>query len=212
MSSTRAQAGLSLIELMVAILISTLLLLGVLELYINTSRTDRTSNELARVQENGRLVMELLSREARRAGYQGCVAASSSTTDGGITYPDDALAGTATSLTFRYARPTAGGTFPNRDCDNSALAGYQITFSNCNNNLCVTAPDIGNNQQLVSNATITSIDYIEPCGTGTCLRPAATADFALTTKLQVTLAVRDAAGEFDQPRTFTSVIELRNRL
>lgn len=212
MTDTRTQSGFSLIELMVAILISSILLLGVLELFTNTSRTDRTSNELARVQENGRLVMELLSREARRAGYQGCVAASNTTTDGGVTYPNDAIAGTATSLTFRYARPTAGGTFPNRDCDNSALAGYEITFSNCGDNLCVTAPDIGNNQQLVNNANITNIDFIEPCGAGTCLRAAADADFALTTKLQVTLAVSDAAGEFDQPRTFTSVIELRNHL
>lgn len=216
MINARPQMGLSLIELMVAILISSILLLGVLELYINTSRTDRTSNELARVQENGRLVMELLAREARRAGYQGCVAASNTTVDGSITYPDDAVTGTATSLTFRYARPTAGGTFPNRDCDNSALAGYAITFLNCpapnQANLCVTAPDIGTNQQLVANANITNIDFIQPCGAGTCLRPAATADFAQTTKVQVTLAVRDAAGEFDQPRTFTSVIELRNRL
>src|SRR5690606_15525999 len=139
MIDTRTQSGFSLIELMVAILISSILLLGVLELFTNTSRTDRTSNELARVQENGRLVMELLSREARRAGYQGCVAASNTTTDGGVTYPNDAIAGTATSLTFRYARPTAGGTFPDRDCDNSALAGYEITFSNCGDNLCVTA-------------------------------------------------------------------------
>lgn len=216
MSKIRAQAGFSLIELMVAILISSILLLGVLELFTNTSRTDRTSNELARVQENGRLVMELLAREARRAGYQGCVAASNTTTDGAIDYPDEAITGTATSLTFRYARPAAAGTFPNRDCDNSAMAGYEITFRNCpapnQANLCVTAPDIGNNQQLVSNANITSIDYIEPCSGGTCLRQAADADFAQTTKLQVTLAVRDAAWEAGQQRTFTSVIELRNRL
>lgn len=216
MSKARTQSGLSLIELMVAILISSILLLGVLELYTNTTRTDRTSNELARVQENGRLVMELLSREARRAGYQGCVAASNTTVDGSVTYPNDAVTGTATSLTFRYARPSASGSFPNRDCNNGALEGYVITFLNCpapnQANLCITAPDIGNNQQLVTNTNITRIDFIQPCGSRTCLRPAATADFTQTTKLQVTLAVRDAAGEFTQPRIFKSVIELRNRL
>jgi prepilin-type N-terminal cleavage/methylation domain-containing protein len=212
MTSTRAQGGFSLIELMVTILISSLLLLGVLQLFINTSDTDRTSNELARVQENGRLVLELITREARRAGYQGCVPASNSTVSDGITYPDDALAGTDTSLTFRYARLDPDGTFPNRDCDNSTLSAYQITFSNCDANICITAPDIGNNQQLVTNANITNIQYLQPCADRVCVRQAADADLEQTTKLQITLAISDARGEFDQPRTFTSVIELRNRL
>lgn len=211
MSPLKPQAGFSIIELMVTILISSILLLGVLQLFINTSDTDRTSNELARVQENGRLVLELITREARRAGYQGCVPASNSTESGGITYPDEALVGTGTSLTFRYARLDPAGTFPNRDCDNSTLAAYQITFSNCDANICVTAPDIGNNQQLVTNASITNIEYLQPCAGLTCVRQAADADLEQTTKLQITLAVSDARGEFDQPRTFTSVIELRNR-
>lgn len=209
MNLPRKQAGLSLIELMVAILISSLLLLGVLELYLNSSRADRTSNQLARIQENGRLVMELISREARRAGYQGCIAASTKTqVSSSISYPDQALAGTATSLTFRYARPTANGAFPHAACNGNALGAYEITFGNCGGNICVTAPDLGNNQQLVSNASISRVDYLEPCGGGTCAKavPSVT-----TERVQVTLALTEASGEF-APRTFTSVIDLRNRL
>lgn len=217
MNTLKRQAGLSLIELMVTILLSSLLLLGVLQLYINTNATDRTSNELARVQESGRVAMEIIAREARRTGYQGCVGSSVETTVGSITYPREALAGTATSLTFHYARPVANpsaplGSFPNRNCTNGVLEPYQITFSNCGANLCVTAPDIGNNQELVANANITGIDYIEPCAANTCSRTAATADMAAIQKLQITLSVNDSRGEFDAPRAFTSVIELRNRL
>ena len=223
MSLHKPQLGFSLIELMITIILSSLLLLGVLQLYINTSATDRTSNELARVQESGRVALELIAREARRAGYQGCVGAGTTTEAGGITYPDGALVGalvvTADSITFHDARPNPAGTFPNRTCFDSDGDGaldpmepYQVTFSDCGDNLCISAPDIGLNQQLVANANFANIGYIEACGANTCLRDAATADMANVRKLQITLAVNDSRGEFAVPRTFTSVIELRNRL
>lgn len=212
MKNPQNQYGLSLIELMVTIVLSSLLLLGVLQLFINTTATDRTSNELARVQETGRVAIELIAREARRMGYQGCVGASITTEVNGIEYPTEALDGTATSLTFRYARPDPAGTFANRDCANGTLSSYQITFNNCGTNICVTAPDIGNNQQLVANANFNRIDYIEPCAANSCIKTAADADLAIVNKLQITLAVNDSRGEFAVPRTFTSVIELRNRL
>lgn len=220
MTQPTYQRGLSLIELMITILLSTLLLLGVLQLYINTSATDRTSNELARVQESGRVAIELIAREARRAGYQGCVGAGITTTAGGITYPGGALVGTINSLTFHYARPNPAGTFPNRTCNDTdgdgaldPLEAYQITFSNCGANLCVTAPDIGNNQELVANASLAQIAYLEPCGANTCaLDLNGAPDMANVQKIQITLAVNDSRGEFAAPRTFTSVIELRNRL
>ncbi|WP_341303804.1 prepilin-type N-terminal cleavage/methylation domain-containing protein [Pseudomonas sp. TMP25] len=206
------QRGLSLIELMVTLVLSSLLLLGVLQLFISTNATDRTSTELARVQETGRVAIELIAREARRVGYQGCVGATVTTEGGGITYPGEALDGTATSLTFNYARPDPAGTFANRDCNNGTLSTYQITFSNCGANICVTAPDIGNNQQLVANANFNRIDYIEPCAANSCIKAAVDADLPTVNKLQITLAVNDSRGEFAVPRTFTSIIELRNRL
>jgi type IV pilus assembly protein PilW len=212
MSICKPQRGFSLIELMVAILLSSLLLLGVLELYSNTSRTDRSGNELARIQESGRIAFELIGREARRVGYQGCVASSNTTEHNGIRYPLEALDGTATSLTFNYARRLAGGDFPNRDCDNATLEPYQVTFSNCGEHLCITAPDIGVNQQLVANTNFTDITYLQDCAGSLCARSAANADFEDVRKLQLTLEIFDSRGEFDEPRTITSVIDLRNRL
>jgi type IV pilus assembly protein PilW len=224
MNRIHNQDGLSLIELMVTVVLSSLLLLGVLQLFMNTTAIDRTSNELARVQETGRVALDLIAREARRMGYQGCVGASITTDGGGITYPEEALDGTGTSLTFHYARPpaipaTPLGSFPNRACIDADADGvldplepYQITFSNCGTDICITAPDIGVNQQLVANANFSRIDYIEPCSANSCIKNAANANFAAVNKLQITLAVNDSRGEFAVPRTFTSVIELRNRL
>ncbi|MCU1718154.1 PilW family protein [Pseudomonas sp. 5P_3.1_Bac2] len=222
MRSLNQQSGLSLIELMVTLLLSTILLLGVMQLFINTSNSDRTSNELARVQETGRVVMELIAQEARRAGYQGCVSTSSETETNvsyqspnatvDIKFPANAINGTASSLVFSYARPNPSGAFKYRDCANNKLEPYQIIFSNCQANLCMRDPNTGASQQVAANTNIQSIQYIQSCGANNCIKTATTADMGLVRQIQVTLAVTDSRGEFEQPRLFTSVIELRNRL
>ncbi|WP_193166329.1 PilW family protein [Microbulbifer hainanensis] len=66
------QRGLSLIELMIAILLSSLLLLGVLQIFDGNRNTIRMQNAFARVQESGRYAMDMLTREVRMADYWGC--------------------------------------------------------------------------------------------------------------------------------------------
>lgn len=102
------QRGLSLIELMVAILLSSLLLLGVLELYSNTSRTDRSGSALAELQDDARVAMEFIKRDIRRAGYLGCADPQAGFSGMGFDYPEDAFREmTLTSLTLSYASPVA---------------------------------------------------------------------------------------------------------
>lgn len=69
----RQQRGLSLVELMIALVISSFMMLGVFQLFVGSSGTDRISHAFARVQENGRLALDILSRNIRMAGYQGCI-------------------------------------------------------------------------------------------------------------------------------------------
>src|SRR5690606_24955146 len=98
------QKGISLIELMVALIISTLLILGVIQLFLNTSNSDRVNNALARVQENGRIALELIGADARRAGFQGCIASRVVTEiENGIKLPDHAVSRGNNAVTFRYA-------------------------------------------------------------------------------------------------------------
>ncbi|MEO6065816.1 MAG: PilW family protein [Lysobacterales bacterium] len=66
--------GLGLIELMVALAISALLLLGLVQLFSGTRVAYQTTEGLARVQENGRFAMDFLQRDIRMAGHMGCVA------------------------------------------------------------------------------------------------------------------------------------------
>lgn len=69
--SLKRQMGLSLIELMVAMLISLLLLGGVLQVFLSSKDMYRTNTAVARVQEAGRFATEFIAFDVRQAGYKG---------------------------------------------------------------------------------------------------------------------------------------------
>ncbi len=75
------QAGLSLVELMVAMLLSLLLMGGVLQIFLSSKQTYSTNEALSHVQENGRFAMSFLTYDIRNAAYKGeCVSAISNLT------------------------------------------------------------------------------------------------------------------------------------
>ena len=68
----RLQGGFTLVELMVAMLISLLLMGGVIQVFSSSSKSYRNHEGLSRIQENGRFAMEFLTREIRMADFWGC--------------------------------------------------------------------------------------------------------------------------------------------
>ncbi len=64
-----SQRGRTLIELLVSIALSLLILLGVGTLYLGSSQTSRVSSGSATVEENGQILLSLIGRAIRRAGY-----------------------------------------------------------------------------------------------------------------------------------------------
>ncbi|MCC5796411.1 MAG: PilW family protein [Methylophaga sp.] len=70
------QKGLSLIELMVAIVIGLLLVAGVTQLFANNSQIYNVQDNRARIQENGRYALHALTEAIQRAGYIGCATRS----------------------------------------------------------------------------------------------------------------------------------------
>ncbi len=68
----KIQQGLSLIELLVALTISLLLMSGVLAVMSSTKKTAALQDELSRLQEDARFLMEDLAYNVRMAGYFGC--------------------------------------------------------------------------------------------------------------------------------------------
>ncbi|MEP6907360.1 MAG: PilW family protein [Pseudoxanthomonas sp.] len=65
--------GLSLIELMIALLISSLLVLGLIQIFSASRTAYQLSQGIARNQESSRFAVDFLSRDLRMAGHSGCV-------------------------------------------------------------------------------------------------------------------------------------------
>ncbi len=212
------QQGMSLIELMIAILISSLLLLGILDLFSNTSRADRSNTALSRNQESGRILLGIIGTDTLRAGYQGCSPASNTATVGGVSFPTQALATASNSLTLRYATPTNTGTTfgTNRSCDNDVLYLYSATYSNCPNagiqRICKSTNG-GNADPIVDNARIVSIEFAVPAA-GNVKWPASgsitATELASATALRLTLEVSSPTEGIT--RTYSSTYQLRNRI
>jgi len=68
----RRQAGLSMVELLVAMAIQFILLGGMVYVYTNSKVMFRVNEQLSRVQENGRYATDALLYDIRMAGFAGC--------------------------------------------------------------------------------------------------------------------------------------------
>ena len=66
------QCGVTLVELMIALVIGLLVTVAMLKVYVDASRMYRFNEGLARVQENGRFALEFIRHDARVAGFWGC--------------------------------------------------------------------------------------------------------------------------------------------
>ena len=66
------QAGLSLIELMVASVIGLFILAGAVTVFSGNSASSKLSNGMAQIQDSGRVTLDILSNSIRMAGFEGC--------------------------------------------------------------------------------------------------------------------------------------------
>ena len=97
--SARSQRGLSLVEILVALVLSLILTAGVIQLFVGSKQTYRFHEGLSRIQENGRFALDLLAKDIRSAGYFGCLSAA--------TNIDNALTG-ATRFLWNYGQAIFG--------------------------------------------------------------------------------------------------------
>jgi len=70
--SVKKNKGLSLIELMVAMVLTLILVSGVITIFLSNKATYLTQEGLSRVQESGRFGLTFLGETIRWAGYTGC--------------------------------------------------------------------------------------------------------------------------------------------
>lgn len=72
MNRSRHQSGLSLVELMVAMLLGLVLMAGVIEVFLSSRASYSLVGALSETQEEGRFATHFLTQSIRMAGYTGC--------------------------------------------------------------------------------------------------------------------------------------------
>ena len=72
MKYSKHQQGISLVEVLVAMVISLFLLAGIVQVYLTNQSSYRFTNSISRIQENGRFAMDLMAQDLRMAGFFGC--------------------------------------------------------------------------------------------------------------------------------------------
>ncbi len=69
---TKYKSGFSLIELMVALVLSSLIVGGVVSVYLANRATSDTTNKIIDIQQTNQISFQLLSRDIQHAGFVGC--------------------------------------------------------------------------------------------------------------------------------------------
>lgn len=68
----RRMQGLSLIELMIAMTLGLLIMLGAISVFLSSARGFQLQEGYARLQENARVAVQMIGHEVRMAGFNGC--------------------------------------------------------------------------------------------------------------------------------------------
>lgn len=100
-TSKSRQSGLSLVEVMIAMVLGLILVGGVLQISSASRQTYRVHDAISRMQEGGRMALEVISRDTRMADFWGCVTDGAnvvnnldSTGDGFIDFASGGIGGT----------------------------------------------------------------------------------------------------------------------
>ncbi|MFQ3228999.1 PilW family protein [Reinekea sp.] len=67
------QAGLTLVELLIAVALSAVIIIGIVQVFLSNREAFNLSESMARVQENGRFAVNVISESIRSSGNYGCI-------------------------------------------------------------------------------------------------------------------------------------------
>lgn len=84
LSLNQKQQGLTLIEILIALVLGTFLLAGVLQIFQSSKRSYRMQENMSRMQENGRFAMEFISQDIRMTDYRVCYNDANDPVIGGV--------------------------------------------------------------------------------------------------------------------------------
>lgn len=146
------QAGFSMVELLVALALSSILLVGLFQIFTSNRQAFDLQGGVARAQESGRISMEFMARTMRTAGFLGC---ASGDTSSPLTNAVDLTGGSPYNAAFVSEFTLFDGT--------NGVTGFEnVTGANARlNNLGITVGT--GNQQLISGTDAIIVQGVEPC-------------------------------------------------
>ena len=71
-NSRKKQSGISLVEVMIAMLLGIFLLGSVVQFFVSSRQSNRVHEATSRMQETGRMALEIMARDIRMADFWGC--------------------------------------------------------------------------------------------------------------------------------------------
>jgi type IV pilus assembly protein PilW len=213
------QAGMALIELLVAMTIALFMMAGLLTLVYGTRQNFLAQNGLAQLQDNERLALTLITNVVQSAGYfpDPLVETAAAALPATATFPaaGQSLTGTTSAtapgdtITVRYK---SGATDGLMDCTGAPAAGTTpvSTFSVNNSNQLVCTVNGGNAQPLIAGVQNLAIFYgVDTNADGSAdqyisANAMAAANWTSVVSVQVTLTFTNPlAGQPGQPATIS---------
>lgn len=143
----RREAGFSLIELMVTIIIGMLIVLAVLNLFLASTRTHKTTENLSRIQENARIAFELMAFDLRQAGGTPC---GRLTKVANVINTSTAMPWFTTGVRGYESNQSIGGTSAGNRSDGTDALTYGLASST---GVAVENHEAGNSAQFKLNTT-----------------------------------------------------------
>ncbi|MGM0954233.1 MAG: PilW family protein [Pseudomonadota bacterium] len=146
------QAGLSLVELIIALALGVVLTAGVARVFLGSSETYRTSDAIAYLQENLRFSLSRISRDVRMAGNKGCMVGEPTN------HLDTSNSGYNPDL-WDPGRAVVGWEAPDTGLnDDITLAGFSVGDGGWTNGTADTAPGV------ISSNAIDGTDFVVMSG------------------------------------------------
>jgi len=207
------QQGLSLVELMVALVLGLFVVGSLIALYVNTKETYLMTENMSRLQENGRIALSMMTRDVRWADYRTCVQnellpnAVAGTNGGTFSEPQD----TITTIYQTNGCAQAQSTLTTAYSIGNGASGQPSLFRSINGATAVEMVEgIQNLDILYGEDTDDDFvpNYYVPIGS--------VADASQIVSVRLTLTARTAeaiqAANGRITRDFTSTVVLRNRV
>jgi len=163
----KTQSGFTLVELMIAMVISLMLLAGTISIFISNKQVYRISEASSRVQESGRFALNFLKRDVRMAGFMGCLG-----TAGGGVVNNNVDTTKVPSANLSYAVTGFDGT--------NAVIGYSYATGALPAGMTGLGLSTGTNLgDVMTNTDSVVIKRAEACEGGSLVNPKDNANFKI---------------------------------